>query len=563
MAEIETSLQDRSERIVAPTAPLHSDILERIGTGLEGAEAAAAMRGYLERLEDAMKEIASRHSRMYWLHLTRRLPPEPLGDSRPWTVTLYRRVLTLAVLKHGLPGLEGDFNVIDASDGRMVVPRKLTDQDVVDARALEYLAYEFNHATSAFRRIGKGAVLRVIDGDLRAIATDDVQAKMVAYDARVAASGTLSSSHGAAVDVDTFPEPGPSSPMPFAAWGLVSNALREPAEKLVDFARVRFDGPPNHMPAPFVLDHSREVLVRFEDAMRDAIGATPDALLASLFGLCTHMLKGLRNEPRLAHQMFNVGYYGVSVGYHYDGVCKNVADYVIAWWQRFLDETIDHPSALTIVKDAFEALTYSSDDLRDIDLWNRSPFRLILASDDQRVFDFSAIVEMTAGLFEAVGSIPGDPDSVKGSGFEQEISRRAIAAGLTPWKTGRVKLADGTEREVDASFVAGTTLWLVECKAIAQTPRIEAGDYAALKSRWERLEKHVRQAQTLAAFVATNRKGTNFEVPAVVENVEYCVCTPAPEWIPSDEPDLWLTPEIPRICTPDELLIILQRSRGA
>jgi len=42
-----------------------------------------------------MAQLASTHSRGYWMHVTRRVPPRPLGSGSVWTVYLYRRV-TLA-----------------------------------------------------------------------------------------------------------------------------------------------------------------------------------------------------------------------------------------------------------------------------------------------------------------------------------------------------------------------------------------------------------------------------------------------------------------------------------
>ncbi|WP_272476980.1 hypothetical protein [Baekduia alba] len=51
IAKIEAGLGDLAERIVAPTGPLHRDVLERIGKGLDCADTAAEMRCYLDRLE--------------------------------------------------------------------------------------------------------------------------------------------------------------------------------------------------------------------------------------------------------------------------------------------------------------------------------------------------------------------------------------------------------------------------------------------------------------------------------------------------------------------------------
>ena len=126
-----------SALVMAVAVKLNETFREEIGDGLEGEDAANALIGYMERIEAAMADIASTHSRGYWMHMTRRLPPTPFGSASDWTVRLYKRVLTLAAIKHGRPTSNGEeFETHKSPFGDYQVPATLDHAAIVDAFAL-------------------------------------------------------------------------------------------------------------------------------------------------------------------------------------------------------------------------------------------------------------------------------------------------------------------------------------------------------------------------------------------------------------------------------------------
>lgn len=552
-----------ARRAMAPAEAVRVQVLIRIGDGLSGRDAAFALRDYIAQLDQAMEPLLRGHGRLFWLQLARRWPSDPIGDSSSWTVVLYRRIFHLAVLKYGGAGEPGEMREVAHEDGAAVImPADISEEDIVALGAVEYLAYELNHAASAFRRIGKGAELRVINGDLRAVAAEESQVLMRRLDTRISKYATLAGPYGAAVD-GSLPIERPEE-APLLALDLVVNVGDRPGNALVGFADLRFDRPPNFVPHPVTLDEARETLVRFEADMTTAIGATPDALLAAIHGLSIHTLKAMRRDPRIAAQLFTTGYIGMSWGEHYDGLCKNIGDWVQYWWKNKRGVDIGHDEATSIAHDALSALTYTTTDIENIDLWGRTPLRLVIADHRRALLDFEAIAGVLTGLFARVGFIPGDPGSVKGTGFEREVNRLATDHGFAPWRTGIVRTSDGRSREVDASFVVGTTLFLVECKAFSQNPKIELGDWAAIQNRWSKLnDDYLEQARTLRDFVEANRGDDRLAVPAEITQFEYAVCTPGVEWIPSRDRELWLTESVPRICTPAELFEVMSSARTA
>ncbi len=136
--------------------------------------------------------------------------------------------------------------------------------------------------------------------------------------------------------------------------------------------------------------------------------------------------------------------------------------------------------------------------------------------------------------------------------------RRGKASGLQTW-LARCKLvaSDGTIKEVDCSFVVDETLWILECKAHHQDVHIDRGDHAKLRSQREKLTKDLKQGRTLVEFLREHPKGTNYSVPDNVTRIECCILTTGIEWIWSEDPELWLTDDVPRICTLDEFLGLL------
>lgn len=558
---IEAASPDWAEQVMAPARAQRNALLESIGEGLEGRDAAEALGAYVEALEGEMKVLLRRRGRLFWLQIMRRRPPEPIGDSSPWTTGLYRRMMVLAALKHGADPRADEQVVIAGTEQAPTVsaPSALTEEDVVSAAAVEYLAYEMNAAAAAFRRVCKSSRLVVVDDDFRAVADAGLNDLIALHDRRVSMYGSLTGPHGAAVDTRGTDQGDPSYLI-----ALQSNVSRESASNFQLAMGVRPEDAPNYIPVPVSVAAARDVLVRFDDALKAAFGISADELLAPLWGVSMVIVNAFSKEPQLGPQLFRTGYFGFSKGERKRDTAQNAAKWVRHWWAEKRGESLTHEEATDIGLRCFDALTWTDADRSSIDLWGRLPLRLLIDVGDMLLFDLDALAEVVGDIFRTVGAIDGDPDDVKGRGFEEELIRRAADAGHATWHTGSVTNSAGAKREIDASFVIGDTLYLVEAKASFQNLRIDKGDFAALKGRWEKLhDRYLNQARGLKEFIEADRAGRNYEVPPEVTRIEHVVCTPGVEWIPSRDAELWLTDDIPRICTPDELLLILGGAASA
>jgi len=546
--------------VTATAELLNSAFREEIGDGLDGQHAAEALECYMERVEAAMAEIAVRHSRGYWMHMTRRLPPSPLGSASRWTVLLYRRVLTLAVLKHGGPAvLDGEFTTIATQVGNQQVPAELDHQAIVDVFALEYLAFEYTTAAQAYRRVGKGSRLIVRDEDFAAIAEDELEDLIQDVDRRVGQYGELTGMYGAVADREfplNLPDGGHA---PLAVLATTPNTDRIAPSKAMRSKGVNVPGPTNFLAHPIVIDGYRETLSSLAAEVEQALGVPPDVLLSVVWSLSMYLVRGIDASPAVEVQLLKTGYLVSKRGEDWARLTREVSPWVGALMEHFGHQRPDDEHSRELTEAGIGALTWSEQESASISLWDRLPFNLIIDAGDFLLIDYAVLPAMFADIFRQVGFLSGESGNIKAANFEAAVAARGRADGFEPWKHGfELRHRDGTHREIDAGFIVGNVLYVVECKAYAQNPKIDRGSWAARVNRQDQLIAYLEQARTLAEFIEAERDGSNYQVPEQITRVEYLLCTPGIEFIWSREPHLWLTKEIPRICTVDELMIALK-----
>lgn len=548
---------DFSERVSGPADGLNEQFRSQIGEGLEGKAAADALTNYLDEVEAEMARVLARHSRGYWLHVTRRLPSAPLGSATPWTAHLYKRVLTLAALKHGAPEtLPGEFQVIENPLGPQQTLENFGPSDAIEAFALEYLAYEYINATQAYRRVGKGARLERFGGDFAGISeTDELEELMQDVDRRVELYGELVSESGMSGDRDFRVERTPDRDAPLAIVVAQLNVKGVPGERLSRH-KGWIGGPANFVLGPLVIDGYREAFENLSSEFEQAVGVDSDLLLATIWGLSMRLLRGIEASAAVESQVLRVGYLMVPDDY-WSRVRDDVAHFVGMLLEYWTGERSEAVATLTF--SALSALSWSPESIASISLWDRLPARVIIDVGGFRLIDYAAFPALIADVFRNVGAVvEGAGGGPKGTNFETVVAARVRAAGLEPWLESReVHHQDGAEREIDLGVVSGDTLFVVECKARVRGNRIDRGDWSGRLNRQDTLLEDLEQARTLAEFLREEPRGADYQLPNGVTRFEPVLCTPGPEFIWSHAPELWLTETIPRICTPDELVLVL------
>jgi hypothetical protein len=537
-----------------------------IGAGLDGPQAAKALEDFLGRIETAIAEIAARRSRLFWVHLARRIPPVPIEHSSPWTTNLYRTVLSLALLRYGSSNdTASDFKVdYEASS---IYPRSLTYEDCRDIYELEYLAFEYNAAATSYRRVGKGAILRPIPPDhFAAIATDELEWLMDLVDRRTERYSSIFSPYGSAIDISGSAlkdQPQLARTLvPFAALNVAQQDMPDEVQSSLKIANAIASLKFNYLLAVLDADATDNTLLPFADQLTHILGVSPRQILVFLSAVGLRELGGMSRNPAQAMQFVQRAYWITKAGPHLNLALDEIAEfYGTIWADRWAIE-IDAETARREVEAIFKALTYTDEKIERISLWDKEPYRLVLRHGDLILWDYSNIPSFIAGLLAEMAFHSGNVGNIKGTNFEEEVLaliRDTDAVEL--WEARSDLVApDGTQRQVDASFVSGNTLYVVECKAYSANRRVGRGDWSALQNRWERLTDDLDQARTMARFLEVHPRGkaypggVPYQVPEQVTRIEYCVCTPFTEFIPKGAQEYWFDAETPRICMPKELM---------
>jgi len=531
---------------------LRDEFCTRIGDGLDDGAAAEALMAQLELIEAEMASILARHGPTFWMHVTRRLPPIRINGCTEWSMHLYRRILTLAVVKHA----DWDRSS-DVRHENEVILADLTEDDVIDAFSLEYLAYEYHMTVTDHRKVGKGAVMRVRGGIPDAQVDDDTKALIQLLDERTARFAGLVSSSGTLVETD-LPELVNGEVHMFAmAMTLAGEGLDE--AEIEERFGVKLLHPPNYLPTGFSLEGLRAAAAPFDEEIREWAGVGVDGLLGAIGGMSAMAAAALVDSTDAAYQLLRTGYWPVLGPQRFDELVTEISRYLDDFILKFGGERLTEDAAVALTRAALDAITWHDSDRHNISLTDRLPFRALYPMDGAMLLDFEALAVVIDDLFRQVGSLDGEAGNLKGLDFEKEILRRAREAEIEVWESQKVLRApDGSEREIDVGLKVGGTLYVTEAKAMSRNERLDRGDFTPLRGRWELLTKYLEQAESLRDFLAAHPTGANYALPDDVERLECFVVGPAVEYIPTYEQRFWFADEVPRICTPDELFSILK-----
>jgi hypothetical protein len=120
-------------------------------------------------------------------------------------------------------------------------------------------------------------------------------------------------------------------------------------------------------------------------------------------------------------------------------------------------------------------------------------------------------------------------------------------------------LPSGERFEVDLLVRAGETLYVIECKAFAKPRLFWIGDPVATNQRTQRLRTAVSQAKEAAERIRLLPADDSRDVPRSTR-VDWVVCTPAQEFLKPIDCFGMLGPNIPKVCTAEELAQFFRRT---
>jgi len=185
----------------------------------------------------------------------------------------------------------------------------------------------------------------------------------------------------------------------------------------------------------------------------------------------------------------------------------------------------------------------------EISLATMGPQYPLISIEDCVIIDFYAIRNVLEYKMHSMES----GKETKGHSFEYFVYERLTKSRFAMWKCMQeLKGNDGTIKEIDISFIYKGYLFLGELKCHTQSSSYIKGDKQSLEFRRKKLTKALKQANEKARWIKNHCEGTNFLVPKDVHTIVPFVISPFVEYIWNIDDELWLTKDIPRICTPLE-----------
>lgn len=552
----------------ARVAPLRDQFMQRLGGSapLSGDRAVTCLAVFQQQIEDELSRMVGSRCVEYWLHLYRRILPSQGGTGLSnYTVGLFRQITECTYLKYGsmvngpeiASGKDVPLSAICSGNMQRITERlglptgrkwsgvflgTFEPNDYLAAYQIERLAVEYWHLTACIRRVYKGGALLCTTGGYAVHNTDEVEGLMRSYDRRIEEKGFYATKLGVALL--TAQAPGGTVLLPSLNHELETRLNRYLLEAFGQRVVGSGDFTPNFIWLPFDMEMYYQSHIFCQSVFMEAFPFSLEDFVHFLFVLGYEAILATRRERQLGWQMIQRAY-------------RLLADLTAFLSHVCALSTTARPPGLQghvlTLEVAEEIAEWFSlgERLRDqISLATRGPRPLFIRIEGgSTVLDYAAMVPiltstiaMTAGVAE------------KGIGFEQQAAQFLSRQGANIWSQGRVlHHHDGTSKQVDVAVVAGELLFICEAKSHSMSWAFEIGDDRALAFRKGKMIDALDQAEEKARWIAERRHGTNYEVPAGVRALVPVALSPFVEYIWSASQDLWLTADVPRVCTPTEL----------
>jgi hypothetical protein len=548
-------------------------------------ESGVILESFKKSLEDRIKEIISKHSVYYWMHLYRRLAPEnTFGHLSLVSVRLYRETMEAAFAKYGslqigndlLQGTEIDPDEIMSGEVKRILNglgaefkpppgiyiKEFSFSQFVELLSLERLVSEFCQVVAMLRRVYKGGSLVIENVKSYYVQNDNITELLIqSLDRRSELFSGHFTERGMPIDSSGGASPKYVCFLPI--YNVYRVTLKEYPQDLIFVPNSkpvignRVDFAPNFLLAPqdmeaYYLHH--EFLSK---DFADEYGFTFKCFVQCMMSLSllviaisreTGVISGIEFMQRAYKFYTSTEHIVADINSMIESMIrKNLTVPHIEEYQPSPDEIARFLMAFTLN----DRLT------GQIDLATRGPRPLVIETfPNSYILDYSALPSI---LHNALSLKEADWTE-KGIIFEDYVIEKLTQKGFRLWEHQKVlKANDDTETEIDISFLLGTALFICECRSVSRSKAYERGERQALDFRREKFNSALETCDRRADWLAKHRRGRNFEIPQGVDIVIPIAVSPFVEYIWSANEMLWLTKEIPRVCTPDELATLTSR----
>jgi hypothetical protein len=516
---------------------------------------------YLAAIEEQIRIEVSRHSLVFWLHVLRRILPSAAGENDdPITNGWVRATFEAAAQKYGIladfDDIKGshEVSIEEVLNGLLMrsefsterehlqkgpqelVLTKFDTDELRHVYETQKLCYEVWKCMAVRRALGKGAGLQVLHQEpfFHDFRTDELDSLIRSYDER--------KGYNPATATGTVYTPGDDNivGLPVYNLGLQEFSNKEFLHKRLG-VQLRNKYFPNFLWVPYDLGAFYLAHQFFAPAFFVQYGLELVDVIAMIAALAVRVASGW-NE------------FGEVIRYcqrAYDGPA--LRDLIVEEIRNALPIAIEHSqvpadSNQVDVERVFDFFVLNPSRRDEIDLGLAGPRAILLPGPAHRYYiDYEPIIGRLHYLFFG---LKVDDQNFKGDALENIVRG---SDSVLPHAS--LKAVDGTSKQVDASFAAGETLVIVECRAVARSFGMERGDRAAIQYRNDLVDRTLKDIDAKAIWLREHRddiprlKGFRKIMPIGV--------TPFREFIHSQDSHYWVTKTLPRVMTPSELTAAL------
>lgn len=517
-----------------------------------------------------LKEVestVSKHSRMYWIHLSRRILPNTSGENNsPQTIQITRRIIDGAIEKYGMDnlcdsvGISGDISINKIFDGllldekfeyerklieqspRQIVLTKFNSENYLEYYQLEKLAYEVWKCGATLRAIGKGAKLAV-NHNLKElffdIRNEDLSFLIKNYDERPDANQisrkgvVLKDQEDIKIGQLLIPTYNTSNEKVhifnkmFEEFGL---NIRFAEETVTNFI-------PGLYPLRGFYQNNRPLFQKFKEEYGVEVVSVMAVITAISYRLFHKLL--VKKDSSVVKPLFIRAYEGPILK---SDIIQEINNYLeLAALNLNLNK---EEKVLIDIEKGFDFLTLS--DTKIIDLLFTAPLKLFIPVAPNRfIIDYCKIPNI---LDDLMFGIKINNENFKGDLFENSLSNKKP---ILP--TGLLKAKDGTTKQIDYSFKYSKILVICECKLKEMSIGYYKGRIESIKTRKTNVvEKAINEADEKAIWLSKRPIGKNYDITSY-DFILPIGISAFKEFVDSKLKKYWINENTPRILTPIEL----------
>ncbi|MBE7432608.1 MAG: hypothetical protein HS100_01700 [Anaerolineales bacterium] len=490
-------------------------------------EISPLLKHYINSIEDNLKEIISKRSLAYWLHVYRRIGPYSAGiDEQPITIGLVRAAFEMAFLKYAnfapchsigisketpieniLSGLlmseefELERNLINEASKQMVLT-DFNSLNLLEIYNAEKLAYELWRSTASLRIAGKGASFTISQSEPYIFdnRNDELDKLVQIYDSRHHGISSTSLTGTSFSNLSNLEDSGKIIIPTYNMGHLPSEKFNELFRGVFNL-NIQNSMVFNFLWAPFEIGKYRKSHIPYSEKFLEIHNVELDSVLLTITALCNRVLLNMKNDSLHAiHRYYQRAYEGPSKK---SLVIEEIFKYlpIAARTLNIPEEQISQEKILS----AIGFLELSKSKQVDLNLQYPGPHMVFLPYAEDRWFiDYAWLNSLLYNLF--IGVSPDD-QKFKGDILEKVVNFRQSILPTKPCKS-----TSGQFKQIDASFKVGSRLVIVECKAINKSVAFDKGDPSSIQFRNNKFTDALNEVDEKAQWLANNPLGTNYDI---------------------------------------------------